>query len=221
MRWRVNRRVRARFASVVEGNSPADDAVFLDVGSGILGGHNASGLSTFIIERTVALEIDTVSGIGVAADAHDLPWRSNAIDGVLIQGVLEHVERPERVVAEILRVLKPGAPVIAEVPFLQHYHLDPLDFKRWTSYGFDQLFANFDRVDSGVCAGPASALTDMLTEFPALLFSAPGPYWAAKTAVGWLVSPLQLLDAVWSTRPRAHVAAGAVYYLGVKPRAAA
>lgn len=221
MRWRVSRRIRRRFSDLVVRMSPPQDATFLDVGSGILGDKNASGLSSFIRSHTIALEIDSIGGVGVVADAHDLPWQSRSLDGALIQGVLEHVQRPERVVAEIFRVLKAGAPVYAEVPFHQHYHLDPLDFRRWTSYGFDELFASFERIESGVCAGPASALTDLLTEFPALLFARPRAYWAAKVVSGWLFSPLQLLDAVWSTRPRAHVAAGAVYFLGSKPRAGA
>jgi hypothetical protein len=108
--------------------------------------------------------------------------------------------------------------VYADVPFQQHYHNDPLDFRRWTEYGFTQLFAEFEKLDSGVCAGPASALTDMLTEFPAVLFNRPAAYWAAKAAAGWVFAPLQLLDAFWASRPRAHTIAAAVYFLGTKHR---
>ena len=215
-RWRFNRPLRQSFSEIVARNNPPGDALFLDIGSGILGGHNASGLSTFIRDRVVALEIDAASGVGVVGDAHRLPWRDNVADGVLIQGVLEHVKSPERVVAEIFRVLKPGAPVYADVPFQQHYHLDPLDFRRWTSYGFNDLFSAFEHVDSGVCAGPAAALTDMLTEFPAVLFKSPAAYWAAKSVAGWIFSPIQLLDFFWAKRPRAHTIAGAVYFMGIK-----
>ena len=218
MRWRKNRPLRELFSNVVARNNPPPDALFLDIGSGILGGQNASGLSSFIRERVVALEIDAASGVGVVGDAHSLPWRDGVADGVLIQGVLEHVRNPERVASEIFRVLKPGAPVYADVPFQQHYHLDPLDFRRWTSYGFNDLFSAFENVDSGACAGPAAALTDMLTEFPAVLFARPAAYWLAKSVAGWIFSPVQLLDFFWSARPRAHTIAGAVYFLGVKPK---
>ena len=120
--------------------------------------------------------------------------------------------------AEIFRTLKPGAPVYAEVPFIQHYHLDPVDHQRWTHYGFEKLFGAFVCDEVGVAAGPASALTDMLTEFPALLFRSPALYWGAKLVTGWLFSPLQLLDAIWVSAPRAHMMPGAVHFLGRKPR---
>jgi len=217
MRRRVSHAQRVAFTNVIERRELPVDAIYLDIGSGILGGANASGLSPFIREHTVALEIAPTGGGGVVGDAHHLPFRDGSVDGVLIQGVLEHVLDPEQIVREINRVLKPGAPVFSEVPFLQHYHLDPVDFRRWTHYGFAHLFRQFDVERSGVCAGPASALTDMLTEFPALLFRSPILYWGVKTVSGWLFAPLQFLDAVWADRPRAHIMAAAVYVLAVKP----
>ena len=207
---RANRR---RFSTLV---GERQSGVVLDIGSGLLVNRNASGLSPSVRGRVIPLEIAPSGGIGVVGDAHKLPWRDASLDGVLIQGVLEHVRDPIRIVSEIQRALKPGAPVYAEVPFLQHYHLDPLDFRRYTVYGFEQLFGAFERADSGVMAGPASALTDMLTEFPALLFKPPALYWGVKLVTGWLMSPIQLLDFVWARLPRAHIAAGGVYFLGRK-----
>jgi SAM-dependent methyltransferase len=216
MRRRVSRAQRAAFSRLVRERGERPEALFLDIGSGILGGANADGLSAHVRSHTIPLEIAPTSGVGVVGDAHKLPWRDAVADGVLIQGVLEHVLDPERIVGEIHRVLRPGGVVIAEVPFIQHYHEDPVDFRRWTHYGFAHLFRAFETVDTGVCAGPASALTDMLTEFPALLFSSPKLYWAAKVVSGWLFAPLQLLDAVWARSPRAHVMGGAVFFLGRK-----
>ena len=215
MRWKVSRAQRAAFSALAA--NAGDDPVFLDIGSGILGGLNADGLSPLVRNNIVPLEIAPTSGVGVVGDAHKLPFLDGSIDGVLIQGVLEHVVDPQRIVREILRVLKPGAPVFAEVPFQQHFHLDPLDFRRYTVMGFEQLFEQFERVGSGVCAGPAAALTDMLTEFPALLFERPAFYWGVKWITGWLAAPLQLLDAIWARSSRAHIAAAAVYFLGRRP----
>jgi len=206
---RANRRA---FSQMVAG--AGRDPVFLDIGSGLLKGLNATGLSSYVSQHLVPLEIAPGPGIGIVGDAHRLPWGDGSVDGVLIQGVLEHVHEPERVVMEIARVLKPGAPVYAEVPFLQHFHLDPIDFRRYTVDGFEYLFRAYERVDSGVVAGPASALADMLTEFPALLFRSPALYWGAKVVSGWLTSPLKFLDILWGRLPRAHIAAGGVYFLG-------
>ena len=218
MRRRVSHAQRIAFTELVEANGRRENPIFLDVGSGILGGLNASGLSRYVREHIIPLEIAPTAGVGIVGDAHRLPFADGSVDGVLIQGVLEHVLNPEAIVGEIRRVLRPGAPVFSEVPFIQHYHLDPVDCRRWTHYGFARMFKEFDQRAAGVCAGPASALTDMLTEFPALLFSNPALYWGMKVVSGWLFSPLQLLDAVWAKSSRAHVLAGAVYYLGVRPK---
>ena len=209
------RSCREAFSAMASGSGA--DAIVLDIGSGLLKGLNASGLSPHVRAHLVPLEIDAGPGIGVVGDAHKLPWRDGSLDGALIQGVLEHVRDPIGIVAEIYRVLKPGAPVYADVPFLQHYHLDPLDFRRYTVYGFEQLFGRFEKVRSGVAAGPASALADMLTEFPALPFRSPALYWGVKLISGWLVSPLRFLDLVWGRAERAHIASGAVFFLGKKP----
>ena len=216
-RRRVNHAKRLAFSALAAASEGNPNARFLDIGSGILGGLNHSGLSAHVRSKLLPLEIAPTSGVGVVGDAHKLPFKDASLDGALIQGVMEHVRDPIQVVAEIHRTLKPGAPVFAEVPFIQHYHLDPVDYRRWTHYGFEHLFADFIRDDAGVAAGPASALTDMLTEFPALLFRSPALYWGTKLVSGWLFSPLQLLDAIWGSAPRAHVMAGAVYFLGHKP----
>lgn len=206
---------RGAFSALV--SSTGVETVVLDIGSGLLKGLNASGLSEHVYNSLIPLEIAAGPGIGVVGDAHKLPFGDNSLDGVLIQGVLEHVRDPERIAGEIWRVLKPGAPVYVDVPFVQHYHLDPFDFRRYTVYGIEHLFGRFERVDSGVAAGPASALADMLTEFPALLFRSPMMYWGVKFVTGWLTSPIRFLDVFWSKAPRAHIASGAVYYLGRKP----
>lgn len=216
MRRKTSHVQRVAFSRLVEANGQRENPVFLDVGSGILGGLNASGLSSYVRDHIVSLEIAPTTGIGIVGDAHYLPFADGSVDGILIQGVLEHVLDPEQIVREIGRVLRPGAPVFSEVPFIQHYHLDPVDFRRWTHYGFAYLFRDFERVSAGVCAGPAAALTDMLTEFPALIFSHPVLYWGTKVVSGWLFSPLQFLDVLWANSPRAHVMAGAVYFLGRK-----
>lgn len=211
------RRNRGAFSELVP--STGGDTVVLDIGSGLLKGLNSSGLSERVYNSLIPLEITAGPGIGVVGDAHKLPFRDDSLDGVLIQGVLEHVRDPERIAGEIWRVLRPGAPVYVDVPFVQHYHLDPFDFRRYTVYGLEHLFARFERVDSGVAAGPASALADILTEFPALLFRSPLLYWGVKFVTGWLTSPIRFLDVFWSKAHRAHIASGAVFYLGRKPAA--
>lgn len=46
--------------------------------------------------------------VGTAGDFHDLPYRDDWFDVVFVASAVHHTWRPERVVAEMLRVLRPG-----------------------------------------------------------------------------------------------------------------
>lgn len=85
------------------------------------------------IERKVP-DIDFVADVqemGILADA--------SYDTVLATEVLEHVPHPERALAEIHRVLKPGGTLLLTVPFLARLHDEPYDFFRYTRHGLRVL----------------------------------------------------------------------------------
>ena len=75
----------------------------------------------------------------VYGDAQNLPVASGKVDTVLLLDVLEHLPRPERCISEIARVLKPQGRLIMQVPFIYPIHDAPLDFQRWTRYGFEEM----------------------------------------------------------------------------------
>jgi len=52
----------------------------------------------------------------VCADGVELPFAESSFDVVLLIALLEHVSRPERIVDEVWRVLKPGGEVAILVP---------------------------------------------------------------------------------------------------------
>ena len=56
----------------------------------------------------------------VRGDAFHLPFRTDALDLVFHQGLLEHFTNPEEILKENLRVLRPGGAALADVP--QRYH---------------------------------------------------------------------------------------------------
>lgn len=58
--------------------------------------------------------------------------KSESIDVVSAMELFEHVNYPERGVAECYRVLKRNGALIASTPFLYGIHADPYDFQRWT-----------------------------------------------------------------------------------------
>ena len=167
--------------------------------------------------QVVNVDIALLPGVGVVGDAHRLPVRSASVAGIISTGVLEHVRDDRQVVAEFLRCLKPGGGLYVEAPFLQGYHPDPTDYRRFTGAGLRLLLPDFEEVESGVTHGPASAWTWVTSE---LLASAFGPYLlqvAVRSLAGWLLSPIRFLDAFLVSRPYAHRAASGFYFMGKKP----
>ena len=71
----------------------------------------------------------------VFADAQELPFIANCIDHCLLLDVLEHLPDPDRCLAAIHQVLKPGGTLTLQVPFLYPVHDAPLDYHRWTRFG--------------------------------------------------------------------------------------
>ena len=91
-------------------------------------------------------------------DAHDIPFKADTFDCVIVQAVLEHVLDPQRCVSQIYRVLKLGGILYAETPFIQQVHMRQYDFTRFTYLGHQRLFRNFKEINSGPCCGPGMAL---------------------------------------------------------------
>jgi SAM-dependent methyltransferase/uncharacterized protein YbaR (Trm112 family) len=152
-----------RFCRELRQRTP-DRPLVLVIGGGILG----VGVSSLLEHDEVDLiETDVYLGprVAVVCDGHHLPFADETFDGVIIQAVLEHVLDPARVVSEIHRVLRPGALVYAETPFMQQVHEGAYDFTRWTELGHRRLFRMFDEIDRGICAGPGSVLLWSLCYF--------------------------------------------------------
>lgn len=72
-------------------------------------------------------------------DGRTLPFADGVFDGVFCSEVFEHVFTPLALLAEIHRVLKPGALLLMTVPFTWMEHEQPYDFARYTSFGLAAL----------------------------------------------------------------------------------
>lgn len=68
-----------------------------------------------------------------------MPFAAAEFDSILCNAVLEHVEAPEPVIRELVRVLRPGGYLVVAVPFLQPFHPCPGDFRRYTREGMRTL----------------------------------------------------------------------------------
>jgi SAM-dependent methyltransferase len=79
------------------------------------------------------------TGVDVVGDLHHMPFPPASFDAGLCIVTLEHVPDPAMVLAELHRVLKPGAPVCLVVPLLWELHQAPHDYFRFTRHGIEHL----------------------------------------------------------------------------------
>jgi SAM-dependent methyltransferase len=185
----------------------------LVVGGSVLG----HGMDAFAARNGIELiESDVAFGprTQIVCDAHDLPFRNQSLDAVVIQAVLEHVVDPSRCVAEIHRVLKDDGLVYAETPFMQQVHLGRHDFTRFTHLGHRRLFRQFDEIDSGPVAGPGTVLAWSYEHLLLSLVRQPISRRLMKAIARLTGFWLKYLDRSLADRPAAFDAASAYYFLG-------
>ena len=115
--------------------------------------------------KITSLDLVGTENVDYIADAHYLPFKDEAFDGVWIQAVLEHVLSPEIVVKEIFRVLKKDGLIYSEIPFMQQIHMGKNDFTRYTASGHRFLFKKFEKINIGVNGGPGVSLSWSLKYF--------------------------------------------------------
>ena len=117
------------------------------------------------------MDLQPGPGVDLVADAHDLHMvESNSVDCVVCISVLEHVRYPQKVVAEIFRILKPDGIVFLNIPFVFAFHDAPDDYYRFSHHGIKILGEAFDIIESGFTRGPASAMADLMARFFSILF---------------------------------------------------
>lgn len=95
------------------------------------------------VRRYIGLEYPNVfsrhTPYDMAGDALHLPYKTNAIDTVLSNQVLEHVREPWTMITEIARILKPEGVLILTAPHIWGLHNEPYDYFRFTRYGLQFL----------------------------------------------------------------------------------
>ena len=110
----------------------------LDIG-GRRGGHYSG-----CYEQAVVIDISRGVPIDVQADAHMLPFRTDAFGSILCTEVIEHMDRPGQGIEEMRRVLRAGGRIVLTTRFLFPIHDRPGDFFRFTRFGLARLFRRWD-----------------------------------------------------------------------------
>lgn len=107
------------------------DGMVLDCGA---------GLRNTYYPNVVNYEIVAYDTTDVLGAAECLPFADESFDAVLSLNVLEHVKDPFQAAREIMRVMKPGAELMAVAPFLQPLHGYPHHYYNMTARGLENLF---------------------------------------------------------------------------------
>ncbi|HWI16127.1 MAG TPA: class I SAM-dependent methyltransferase [Vicinamibacterales bacterium] len=142
--------------SLLEVTEHAPGAVLLDVGCGdgefrsFVAGLGYDWIGIDLVEHGPTLH----------TDVHALPLRDGSIDVAMSVAVLEHLEDPFAAVAEIRRVLKPGARFVGTAAFGEPFHAS---FFHMSAWGLAVLFRSQGFVVERLwpCRGTLAALSDM------------------------------------------------------------
>lgn len=183
-------------------------------------GQQKSYLDYFFVDykhiQLLYIDIDISANVDLFCDAHELPFVDQLFHGVIVTAVLEHVLYPERVVAEIYRVLVDGGVVYSDVPFMQQVHEGAYDFTRYTLSGHRRLFNQFQELTSGLTAGPATAMVWTLENFALCFVPTPTLRLITKAGVRLMFFWLKYLDYLLKDVPQAMDGASGTYFLGRK-----
>lgn len=136
--------LHAWLAAAARRESVPDAEQVLTIGAG---GEVAVWLEELGI-RARSLDIDPRRHPDIVASAEAMTAvDDSSIDALFCVEVLEHVGRPEAAVAELRRVLRPGGCLIGSTPFLLGIHDAPNDYHRFTRYGLQRLFRDFEEIE--------------------------------------------------------------------------
>lgn len=104
------------------------------------------------------------SAASVYWDGRAMPFAANSVDGAIATEVFEHCPDPSAIMAEALRVLKPGGRLFFTVPFLWPLHDVPYDEYRYTPFSLERHLrsAGFGGIQIGALGGWDASLAQML-----------------------------------------------------------
>jgi SAM-dependent methyltransferase len=159
-RYFVDRFFARTISTVPEG------ARVLDIGGHRLRKRGQFDLDEYPVE-SVCLNLFADRRPHVQGDAHRLPFSSRTFDVVVCGEMLELVRRPDVVVREAFRVLKPGGVLLATIPFMYRIQADPYDFGRYSEHYWRLLLQESGWTDVRIEAHGAfhSVLIDFLKQY--------------------------------------------------------
>ena len=122
----------------------ATNKIVLEIGGGRLS-TNHSYEDLFPNRHTYDLDPKRLPD--TVGDAHSLSFEDNVFECIICTEVLEHLHTPHQAIAEMKRVLKPGGTLILTTRFVFPIHDAPHDYFRYTKYGLQHLFRDWEMIE--------------------------------------------------------------------------
>ncbi|NQT30395.1 MAG: class I SAM-dependent methyltransferase [Candidatus Saganbacteria bacterium] len=122
-------------------------------------------------------------------DLENIPKPDNTYDAIICNQVLEHVKRPQKVVSEMFRVLRPGGKLFLTTPQCSGLHMPPHNYFNFLEFGLRFLFeqAGFEIVSIKPLGGIFWVQGKVLQKCHEAFMS------RVPSSFKWLVFPLDLL----------------------------
>jgi SAM-dependent methyltransferase len=183
-------------------------AVIIDLGSG----------PERLGREFINVDVFPFPEVDIVANAEDLPFHSNSIDGAVSESLFEHVPDAGKVANEMVRVVKPGGYIYVSAPLIHPYHASPDDYNRWTISGLKHLFPDLEIIESGVRSGPWSAFLMFMAYWLGVIFSLGSARIAPFLAHVFMLilGPFKYLDYFFMKMPGADAVSAHLYILGKK-----
>ncbi len=142
--FRFNAYVSARYQQVIDLIPKKKNQKILDIGCGdgvLLSQIKTGRLYGVDLDRgSLDFALTKIRAKLVQAKAESLPYRNSFFDTVIATEIIEHLSKPELMLAEIRRVLKSGGRVIITTPVKPTHGLtDKLHCQEFTSKQLEQL----------------------------------------------------------------------------------
>ena len=122
----------------------ATDTVVLEIGGGRVS-TNHSYEDLFPNRHTY--DLDPIRQPDTVGAAHNLLFGDDSFECVLCTEVLEHLHTPQKAIDEMKRVLRPGGTLILTTRFVFPIHDAPNDYFRYTKYGLQHLFRDWEMIE--------------------------------------------------------------------------
>lgn len=114
------------------------------------------GSNGFIAQLFQGVDYE-VAANAPAVDIQDLAaYPADAYDFVILDEILEHVEKPWIAVEEVRRILKPGGTLITSSPFMIAVHKVPEDYWRFTKEAMCVLLESYSSVETHSWGNPSA-----------------------------------------------------------------